>query len=278
MIENVRKRRDIKLIVTEERRKKLASEPNYASCTVFSDDLMTIEMRKTHIVMNKPIMVGQGILDKSKELMYKFYYKYLKPKFKDRLQLLYMGTDSFVLEIETEDFFEDTKGDLKEWFDNSYDDKDMIVPHEYTKNASVNKKVIGKMKNELGKGHMTDFVAISPKLHAYKQIQVDGMVSEVKKLRGTSKIVTRKALSYDHYMKCLFGNKAVKCTQYRIKSTPMSADAVEINKIALKNSDNNTLKSFNVITIYPDGTNAFKVCFEELEMKRAFAAYLDSQK
>ena len=85
MIENVRKRRDIKLIVTEERRKKLASEPNYASCTVCSDDLKTIEMRKTHIVMNKPIMLGQGILDKSKELMYKFYYKYLKPKFKDRL-------------------------------------------------------------------------------------------------------------------------------------------------------------------------------------------------
>ena len=35
MIENVRKRREIKLIVTEERRKKLLSEPNYASCTSF---------------------------------------------------------------------------------------------------------------------------------------------------------------------------------------------------------------------------------------------------
>ena len=37
MIENVRKRREIKLIVTEERRKKLVSEPNYASCAPFSD-------------------------------------------------------------------------------------------------------------------------------------------------------------------------------------------------------------------------------------------------
>ena len=42
MIENVRKRREIKLIVTEERRKKLVSEPNYASCTTFSDHLMAI--------------------------------------------------------------------------------------------------------------------------------------------------------------------------------------------------------------------------------------------
>ena len=72
MIENVRKRREIKLIVPEERRKKLVSEPNYASCTSFSVRLMAIEMRKTRIYIDKPILVGQAILDKSKELMYQF--------------------------------------------------------------------------------------------------------------------------------------------------------------------------------------------------------------
>ena len=76
MIENVRKRREIKLIVTEERRKKLVSEPNYASCTTFSDHLMAIEMRRTNVLMDKPIMVGQAILDKSKELVYSFRYEY----------------------------------------------------------------------------------------------------------------------------------------------------------------------------------------------------------
>ena len=81
--------------------------------------------------MNKPIIVGQTILDKSKELMYKFYYDYLRPKFKDKMQLLYMDTDSFVLEIETDDFFEDTKCDLKEWFDTSNYDKNMVLPDEY---------------------------------------------------------------------------------------------------------------------------------------------------
>ena len=80
MIENVRKRRDIKLVVTEEPRKKLISEPNYVSCKAFSDNLMAIEMRKTTVLMDKPIMVGQAILDKNKVLMYEFYYDYLKPK------------------------------------------------------------------------------------------------------------------------------------------------------------------------------------------------------
>ena len=114
MIEKVRKRREIKLIVTEERRKKLVSVPNFQSCTRFSNHLLATEMRKMRIYMDKPIMVGQAILDKSKELMYHFYYDYLKPKYKENVNLMYMDTDSFVLEIETCDFFEDIKDDLKE--------------------------------------------------------------------------------------------------------------------------------------------------------------------
>ena len=172
MIENVRKRRDIKLIVTDERRKKLVSEPNYASCTTFSDHLMAIEMRKTRVLMDKPIIVGQAILDKSKELMYEFWYEYLKPKYKDKVKLLYMDTDSFVLEIETDHFYKDTKDDFKEWFDTSKYSKDMVLPEEYRQNASVNKKVIGKMKDELHKGYMREFIALSPKLYAYEQVKL----------------------------------------------------------------------------------------------------------
>ena len=76
-------------------------------------------MRKTRIYMDKPIIVGQAILDKSKKLMYYFYYDYLKPKYKENVTLMYIDTDSFVLEIETCEFFEDIKDDLKEWFDTS---------------------------------------------------------------------------------------------------------------------------------------------------------------
>ena len=69
--------------------------------------------------------------------------------------LLYMDTDSFVLGIKTDEFYEDTKKDLKEWFDTSKYHKDMVLPKEYKENASVNKNVIGKMKDELNKGHMS---------------------------------------------------------------------------------------------------------------------------
>ena len=65
-MKNVRSHRDVKLIVTEQRRKKLTSEPNYDSFKQFTNDLMEIEMRKTEVLMNKPIAVGQAILDISK--------------------------------------------------------------------------------------------------------------------------------------------------------------------------------------------------------------------
>ena len=190
MIENVRKRRKIKLVVTEQRRKKMVSEPNFKSCVPFSNHLLAIEMRKTHIYMDKPIMVGKAILDKSKELMHHFYYDYLKPKYKENVKLMYMDTDSFVLEIETYDFYDDIKYDLKEWFDTSGYDKNMVLPDEYAKIANVNKKVIGKMKDELGKGYMTEFIALSPKVYAYKESRLNNSLIEHKK----SKKIQRKTL------------------------------------------------------------------------------------
>ena len=154
----------------------------------------------------------------------------------------------------------------------------MVLPEKYRQNANVNKKVIGKMKDELHKGYMREFIALSPKVYVYQQVKVDKTVSEEKKGRGRSKAVAKETLSFDHYKKCLFNNETVKCIQHRIKSTPFSVDTVQINKIALKNSDDKRLRSFNGITTYPYGTSAFMVCIEELKMKQALATYFNNQK
>ena len=68
---------------------------------------MAVEMRKTRVLMGKPILVGQALLDKSNELMYAFFYDYLKPKYPNKIKLCYMDTDSFILDIKTGDIFED---------------------------------------------------------------------------------------------------------------------------------------------------------------------------
>ena len=104
-MENVRNHRDIKLVTSEKRRKRLVSEPNYHSCKKFSDHLMAIEMKKTRIKMNKPLYLGMSILDISKALMYKFWYDYVRPKYGERAKLCYTDSDNFVINIISEDFF-----------------------------------------------------------------------------------------------------------------------------------------------------------------------------
>ena len=112
-MENVRKHRDIKLVTTDEKRNKLVSEPNYHTTKRFSENLLAIEMKKTKVKMNKPIYLGMSILDISKMLMYKFWYDYFKPKYGDKAKLCYTDTDSFMIHIITEDFFEDISNDVE---------------------------------------------------------------------------------------------------------------------------------------------------------------------
>ena len=95
-MENVRNHRDIKLVTSDKRRKRLVSEPNYHSHKTFSDHLMAIEMKKTRVKMTKSLYLAMSILDISKILMYKFWY--------DLAKLCYTDTESFTIYIKTEDF------------------------------------------------------------------------------------------------------------------------------------------------------------------------------
>ena len=61
-------------------------------------------MKKTKVNMNKPIYLGLSILEISKTLMYEFWYDYMKPKYNNDVKLYYMDTDSFIMNIKTNDF------------------------------------------------------------------------------------------------------------------------------------------------------------------------------
>ena len=80
-MENVGKNRNIKLVSKERKRNYLVSEPNYPTTKFFTENLSAIEMRKTQILMSKPVYLGLSILDLSKTVMYKFWYDYVKTKY-----------------------------------------------------------------------------------------------------------------------------------------------------------------------------------------------------
>ena len=191
-MENVRKYRDIKLVTKETRKNYLVSEPNYHT-KFFTENLLAIEMKKTEILMNKPVHLGLSILELSKILMYEFWYDYVKPKYGEKVKLCYMDTDSFIVYIKTDDIYKDIAEDVETRFDTSNYELDRPLP------KGKNKKVIGLMKDELGGKIMTKFVGLRAKTYSY--LIDDG--SEDKKAKGTKKCVIKRKLKFENYKNCL---------------------------------------------------------------------------
>ena len=160
-MENIRKHRDITLVTTDKKRSKLVSEPNYHTINLIFEDLSIIEMKKTKVKMNKPIYLGLPILEISKTLMYEFWYDYVKPKYNDNVRLCYMDTDSFIMNIKTNDFYKDIASDVENRFDTSNYEANRPLP------TGKNKKVIGLMKDELGGKIITEFVTLRPKMYSF---------------------------------------------------------------------------------------------------------------
>ena len=178
--------------------------------------------------MNKPVYLGQAILDLSKTVMYEFHYDYMKRKYDDdKLTLCCMDTDSLIYDIETDDFYRDIADDVASRFDTSGYNPDRPLP------VGLNKKVIGLMKDELGGDIMKEFVTLRPKMYAYKTGS-----SESKKCKGIKKCVVKKTIRFDDYKNCLFSGDPSYRSQLMFRSSKHEVRTLEVNKLALsRNND-----------------------------------------
>ena len=176
------------------------------------------------------------------------------------LKLCYTDTDSFIIYIKTEDFFEDISNDVEKWFDTSNYDKNDKRPLPIGKN----KKVLGLFKDELGGKIMTEFCALRAKTYAYK-LDDD---TEFKKAKGTKKSVIKRELMFENYKDSLFNDKIILRSQQRFGSDHHRVYTEEVNRISLSSNDDKRIQTYDKITTYLHGTNAFKVCESEmLEVK-----------
>ena len=242
-MENIRKHRDIKLVTTDKKRSKLVSEPNYQTINLISGDLSIIEMKKTKVKMNKPIYLGLSILEISKTLMYEFWYDYMKSKYDDNVKLCYMDTDSFIINIKTNDFYKDISNDVENRFDTSNYEVNRPLP------TGKNKKVIGLMKDELGGKIITEFVTLRPKTYSF--LTNDG--KEDKKAKGTKKCIIKKMIKFNDYKKYFLDDEVILKSQQRFISKKHDVYTENINKIALSNKIDNRIVSSNKISSYPYG-------------------------
>ena len=242
-MENVRKHRDIKLVTTDRKRSKLVSEPNYHTINLISEDLSIIDMKKTKVKMNKPIYLGLSTLEISKILIYEFLYDYMNPKYNDNAKLCYMDTDSFIMNIKTNDFYEDIANDVENRSDTSNYEVNRPLP------VGKNKKVIRLMKDELGGKIIAEFVTLRPKTYSF--LTDDG--KEDKKTKGTKKCVIKKMIKFNDYKKCLLNDEVILKSQQRFISKKHDVYTENINKISLSNNDDKGIVSSNKISSYPYG-------------------------
>ena len=230
-MENIRKHRNIKLVL----------EPNYHTMNYISKDLSIIEMNETRVKMNTPIYLGLSILDISKILIHKLWYDYMKPTYGNDVKLCYMDTDSFIMNIKTEDFYKAIANDVKKRFDMSNYEVDRPLP------TGKHKKVIGLMKDELGGKIITEFVTLRPKTYSY--LTDDG--KEDKKAKGTKKCVIKRMIKFNDYKNCLLKDEVILKSQQRFISKKHDVFTENINKIALSNNDDKRIVSSDKITSYP---------------------------
>ena len=245
-MENIRNHKDMKLLTNEQKYHKYVMKPNFKDGYPFSKELLAVEMGRTGITINKPMYLGQTILDLSKMLMYKFHYDYMKPRYGSKVNLCYMDSDSFVYEIEKEDFYRDIAKDVEKRFDKSGYSRDVNRPLPIGKN----KKLIGLMKDNLGGKIMTEFVTLRAKMYVYRKIDKE---VEEKHCKGTKKRLVSEGLTFDHCKACLFDGKTI-CKEQML-SEIKKHEVYKANKynIALNRDDDKRLVQVDGITILARG-------------------------
>ena len=228
-IENIRKRQNVILADDRDKAAKLTTRPNFDRATIFDSNLIAVHMKKTEVYFNKPVYVGQAILDLSKTLMFDFHYEYIREKYKDAAELLFTDTDSLLYLIHTDDFYKDISQDIVTKFDTS----DYPPNHPSGILTGVTKKVIGMFKDEVAGRQTTHFVGLRPKLYSFKV--EDGSLA--KKCKGVKKNVVKQEITFDDYVKCLFSGEKQMTSMNIIKSENHDIYSKKVNKIALSNED-----------------------------------------
>jgi len=240
-MENVRNHVDVRLLTRWDGRygaEAMIAKPNFHSRSVFSENLVAIEMRKLGVKFDKPIYVGMRILDISKTCLYEFHHEYLLPLYREKCKIMYTDTDSLINNIECDDVYDIMKRDIAK-----FDTSDYPIDNAYGI-PLVNKKVPGLMKDENNGAIMTEFVGLRAKMYA---LRVDGK-KDTKKVKGIKSNVVAQSITFDDYTRCLQDEIDMTRTQSRIRSKLHEVYTILESKIALSSYDDKR-------NIVPDSTD-----------------------
>ena len=135
--------------------------------------------------------------------MYQFWYDHLKNKYNNKGELVYTDTDSFIVQVETDDVYKDMLENKNLYDFNNY-------PINHPNYDITNKKVLGKFKDELNSLIITEFIGLKPKMYSFDYIDNNIIINENDK---------RIVLKYDQYNNIVLNNNLHKGIKKSISLT-----------------------------------------------------------
>ncbi|XP_039278588.1 uncharacterized protein LOC120350181 [Nilaparvata lugens] len=241
-MENVRERFNMQIVCSDRKMEKMIRKPEFIDRTIFSENLVAIHLKKKKIMLDKPIYIGQAVLDISKTVMYNFHYNVMIPKYgNENIKLAYTDTDSLLYKIVTDDLYDDIYN-MIEHFDTS------DYPIDHPCYSLVNKKVLGKFKDEANSKIILEFVGLRAKMYSIRMND-----HEIKKAKGVQSAALNKYITFDDYLNCLSLNNDHRLINTCIRSKEHHVYTVDINKKALCSKDDKRIVLEDGISTLPIG-------------------------
>jgi len=186
-LENKRGRENIIMVFDETSALNLIRKPTIKEIIPIDEDLSLYKMKRKSVKLDSPKIVGACILDYAKLLMYEIYYKFYKAKYGENVKLVYTDTDSLILEIQTDDLYQDM-ADNPYWFD--------LSTYEGKFHSTANAKVIGKFKDEYANKVISQVIAVRPKMY---WVGLDSG-EELKKAKGISRLAVKNQVTKEDFV------------------------------------------------------------------------------
>ena len=222
-MENVLNRSNIKLINNDpEKLLKLIRQPNFQNAYQISNKLCLVESKPIKTVFDKPIYLGACILETSKLHMYQFWYDHLKNKYNNKVELIYTDTDSFIIQIETNDIYIDMLENK-----NLYDFSE--YPKDHPNYDITNKKVLMKFKDEMKSLIITEFIGLKPKMYSFNYID-NNIILNKNIHKGVKESI---CLKHNEYKRSLYKEELIYKEFYNLQLNKQNIYLDKINKIAL---------------------------------------------
>ena len=217
MMTRCEKFKDFKIVTKESQVDKQIKKPNFSCRNIINENLTIVEMEKSSVVYNYPILIGSIILQNSKVHMFNYLYK-IYPRLFGDYKVLYMDTDSIYAKLN-------------------------ISHDEYLKILEENKdlfdKFIGQMEPECIDNPIKEFISLSSKCYSYLckndiENNKNKLKNNIVHSRGIANSYKNKYIDHALFKKTLIEN--------------MKPDKISFNNISVKNQQikTNTIVKRNI--------------------------------